>query len=271
MNLCQYIKLQRSKSQCLCPGRERITKLQDSYIWLSQGYTKVGFGSGDRSFAEETHAGLKEAVEFLSGYFHVESGSLSVRAVLAGSRNEYDRLVGELLGVHMKNPSGPRRIAQTQGTDLVFLSPRVYPTDSAYEYSTGSYRRLVLHETTHVFEEYLSPNVEAIPRWWTEGLAVYLSEQWEQEEEFRGTVLGGIKRREIPSVRELAENVSLSYLWGWTIVRYVEYMYGAEMIRNIIEQCADGDVVKIIGEKARKFQTGWAEYLKIEKNNLWPD
>jgi len=77
-------------------------------------------------------------------------------------------------------------MAQPQRTDLVVLSPSAYEQHSIFRYFLDEYRRLLFHEMTHMFEEYLAPAsaMEAVPRWWSEGLAVYLSGQWKYDDQY---------------------------------------------------------------------------------------
>lgn len=60
---------------------------------------------------------------------------------------------------------------------------------------------MATHELVHVIQEYLSPGIEDSPLWWDEGLAVYLSDQWQFESQFcfREPVLQAIRDRQEPS------------------------------------------------------------------------
>lgn len=236
----------------------------ESYSWFNDENIKVGFTEKDRKFVNETSVALREAIKFFSEYFPLQKSFPQIRAILVPDRKEYDHLVKELLKVDIERPSEPNRVAQPQRTDLVLLAPSAYSTDSIYEYSAKEYKRLIFHETTHMFEEYLSPNIEASPRWWGEGLAVYLSEQWKYEDDFRAPVLEGLRNKNIPKIKEIQKDVKLSYQWGWTIVKYIDYCYGRKTILNIVANCVDGDVFKMIGETIRSFERGWKKYLQKE-------
>jgi len=171
-------------------------KMVDSYLKLRKHSIEVRFVEGDKDFAEETLAILEDAIVSLSKYFCLKKTLPPIRAILVPNRSEYERLVINLLGVDIEIPSNPARIAQPQKTDIVFLSPSGYKDHSIYEYNPAEYRRLVFHELTHVFEEYLTPDIETTPNWWSEGLAIYLSGQM-YENELREPVLKGIKERHI--------------------------------------------------------------------------
>lgn len=236
------------------------------YSFFNKDNIMVGYIEKDRSFVEYTYTVLKEAFAFLSEYFHIKEDFPAIRAILVPDRREYDHLVEHLLNVEIEKPSRPSRIAQVQRTEMVFLSPRAYQMDSIYEYSPEEYRRLIFHESTHVVEEYLSPDIEAVTRWWGEGLAVYLSDQWKYEDEFRKPALEGIHKGNIPGIEEIKKDVKMSYIWGWTIVKYIEEHYSKDMIVKIVKECEDGDVFSIIGQPIEDFEEKWKESLKRNSN-----
>jgi hypothetical protein len=187
-----------------------------------------------------------------------------VRAVLVTGRSEFDRLVPGWLGVPIETPSNPARVAQPQRTDLVLLSPSAYAAHSVYKYVPDEFRRLLARELVHMMEEFLSPDIETSPRWWGEGLAVYLSGQWLNEDDFRTPAFDGVARGEIPTFQQIATERKLAYAWGWTVVRFIESVYGKGMIRRIVKECADGDVFAIIGEDVATMEKRWREWLPIE-------
>lgn len=241
----------------------------DDYLLFNEDYIEVRYITKDKVFVEETHNSLDEAVKSLYEYFKLEEKFLSIRAVIVPDRNEFDRLVKELLKVDIETPSRPGRIAQTQRTDLVILSPFAYKRESIYEYRPDEYRRLLFHEVTHVMVEYLSPNIEAQQRWWSEGLAVYLSGQSKYEDEFREPVLEGLKNKQIPNFKEIWGDFRLSYHWGWTIVKYIEELYTHRMIAKIVKECEEGDVFNILDKDIKSLEKEWKNWLS-KKVNLSP-
>ena len=161
-----------------------------------------------------------------------------------------------------------------QRTDLVVLSPRAYEPD-AFHHSPAGYKRLLVHEAVHMVEEYLSPNIEALPRWWSEGLATYLSGQWKAEDRERAEVVQGIQAGVIPALAEMRGGagasdraVELCYVWGWTVVEFIEVGYGRDMVRRVVEECDDGDVFRILGESAQAFESKWRHWLLGRKRGI---
>jgi len=239
----------------------------DGYMTLGEGDLEVKYTEGDKEFAEHTLAVLTKWYAFLTEYFCLqEPFPRQIRAILVPTRSEYDHLVVGLLGVDIELPSNPGRLAQPQQTDIVFLSPSAYQHHSTYSYHADEYRRLVFHELVHVFKEHLSPDIEALPRWWSEGLAACLSRQWMHADQFRfrQPVLDGIRLRRVPPIIEIEADVQLCYAWGWTIVMFIEKAYGRDTIARIVRECEDGDVLATLGEDPYTLERGWQEWLLQE-------
>jgi hypothetical protein len=234
------------------------------YLTLENARFEIRFVEGERPFAEETLGTLSEALPSLTRTFLLAEPLPKVRAVLVTHRAEFDRLVRDLLRVQIEVPSHPARIAQPQGTDMVVLSPSAYANHSIFTYVPDQFGRLLIHELVHMVEEHLSPNVEAIPRWWSEGLAVVLSEQWRHEDGFRRPALDGIARNDVPGLRQIEAETKLAYDWGWTIVRFIEVARGRAAIVRVVKECADGNVFSAMGETAGSLETRWRSWLLAE-------
>ena len=217
---------------------------------------------GENKYAHDAYVTLGDVLSTITAYFNFSESFPKVRVVLVPDRKEFDRLVRELLHVEIEYPSDPARIAQPQRTYMVVLSPSAYERHSIFRYIPDDFRRLLIHELVHMVEEYLSPNIEALPRWWSEGLAVYLSKQWQYEDGFRKPVLEAIKENKIPQITQIRTDRNLAYDWGWTIVRFIENVYGREIILKIVKQCADGDILSLLNEKIDRLDLQWRNWLQ---------
>ncbi len=233
----------------------------DNYLRLGNEKAEIRYVEGEQQLAGETFDALAEALSAITCYFELSKPFPKVRAVLVPSRNEFDRLVRDLLRVEIEVPSNPARVAQPQRTDMVLLSPSAYESHSIFKYVLEDFRRLVAHELVHVVEEHLAPNIEATPRWWSEGLAVYISAQWRHENDFRRPVLKGVEENRVPRIAQIQTDRRLGYDWGWTIVRFINNTYGKEMILRIAKECPDGDVFSVIGEEASGLENRWRDWL----------
>jgi hypothetical protein len=233
----------------------------NNYLRLGDEKVEIMYVEGEREFAQESFDTLGNALSIVTSYFSIAEPFPKIRAVLVRNRNEFDRLVRDLLHVEIEFPSNPARIAQPQRTDMVVLSPSAYENHSIFKYIPDQFRRLLFHEMVHMVEEHLSPNIEASPRWWGEGLAVYLSGQWLNDDEFRKPALDGIAQNDIPGFHQVEAERRLAYDWGWTIVRFIESAYGKEMILRIVKECPDGNVFSVIGEEAGCLEKRWRDWL----------
>jgi hypothetical protein len=217
----------------------------------------------DQAFVAATLDGMLKGAALLTEYFGLHGRFPSVRTILVPDRGEFDRCVAEVLRIQIEVPSHPARIGLPQGTNLVLLSPRAYVPGTNL-HSPEGYERLIGHELTHIVEELLSPDIEALPRWWSEGLAMHLSGDWLEE---AAHVREGVAAGRIPALAEMQDgavtdvSVRLCYQWGWSVVRCIESARGRTAIRRVVERCADGDVLATLDEDPVAFERGWREWL----------
>jgi hypothetical protein len=238
-------------------------KTPRDYLALQQDGMTVEHTPEDQAFVSAAFGGLLRGAALLTDYFDLRGRFPSVRTILVPDRGEFDRCVAEVLRVEIEVPSHPARIALPQGTNLVLLSPRAYEP-GRYRYTFEGFERLIGHELTHIVEEHLSPNIEALPRWWSEGLAMHLSGDWVDElsHVVRETAAG-----RTPAMAAMQDgavtdvSVRLCYQWGWTVVRFLETAHGQAGIRRAVERCADGDVLATLGEEPATFERVWREWL----------
>lgn len=238
----------------------------DQYSCLDRDGLRVYCAADDRAFAEDTIKTLSEATAALCSYFEMDEAIPGIRAVLAPNRDTFDVLVADLLNVKIERPSDPRRIAQPQRTDMVFLSPSAYSTQSTYEYVPEDYRGMVYHELVHVVQEALSPGIENSPFWWDEGLAVYLSGQWQftSQFRFREPVLEAIRDDKLPSLSNVEETPSLGYEFGWTLVRFIEQHRGKHEILRVVKRMKDGNIFSLLNGDRVTLETNWHAWLQAE-------
>ena len=233
------------------------------YHSLGDSSIVVEYAEKDLSYAEEALGYVSEAIGVLCGYFDCAGQLPAIRTMLVPDRSEFDRCVKDVLGVEIEVPSSPVRIGQPQRNELVLLSPRAYEKDF-HTYSPDAFRKLVIHEMTHVVEEHLSRNIEALPRWWSEGLAMLLSQHWQEE---LPHVLEGIESRRIPSITEMQDgavtdpSVRLCYRWGWTIVAHIHVVQGKGAVVRVVRECEDGDVFGVLGSQPEALEADWRRWL----------
>jgi hypothetical protein len=233
------------------------------YAVLRQDGMTLEYVPEDQGFVAATFDGLAKGEARLTDYFGLHGRFPSVRTILVPDRADFDRCVAEVLQIQIEVPSHPARIALPQGTNLVLLSPRAYEP-GRYRYKSEGLERLIGHELTHIVEEHLSPNIEALPRWWSEGLAMHISGDWMEElpHVVKETAAGRIPAMAAMQDGAVADvSVRLCYQWGWSVVRYIEATHGRSGIRGIVGQCADGDVLASLGKDPAAFEREWRDWL----------
>lgn len=236
----------------------------EGYQTLKNAQFELRFVEGERPLAQDALKVLSESLTIITGYFGLLEPFPQVRVVLVANRSEFDRLVRDLLHVEIEVPSNPARMAQPQRTDLVVLSPSAYETHCSWRFVKDEYERLLAHELVHIVEEYLTPDIEMTPRWWSEGLAVFLSQEWRHEERFRQAAVEAIALNRIPSFGQIEAESKLAYDWGWTIVRFLECVYGKGMIRRMVREGVEGRVLSVTGETLDDLERRWREWLLID-------
>ena len=242
--------------------QDNVPALRD-YLQIADHRVDIRFQERDRGFAQQTAVTLRMGIEQLIEYFELDSPLPRVRAFLSHDRAAFDKLVADILHVEIERPSNPSRIAQPQRTDIVLLSPSAYAGQSDYEYEPGDFDRMVYHELVHVFEEHLSPDIEASQLWWSEGLAVYLSDQWRHASQFgfREPVLQAIREGKAPAFADILQDLSLAYAFGWTLIRFIEQTRGKAAIVRAVRQVDDGNVLGELDEDPAQFGRAWQQWL----------
>ncbi len=234
-----------------------------NYRKMSDTNITMYFSEQDSQYAELTLAKALRAYSELKDYFTLEEDIPEIRIILVPNRDEFDRFVADLLHVPIERPSDPRRVAQPQKTDIVFMSPSSYENHCAYTFKHDEFERMIKHELTHVFEEYLTPDMEISPGWWSEGLAVYLSDQWQYKSQFEfcEPVSDALESGNIPSISEILSNRLLRYTFGWTIVMYLEQIMGRDLIVRTVKTLKDEDLLKAVGTDPDSLQKDWSSWL----------
>jgi len=232
-----------------------------TYLSIGNQLLEILYVNGDEHHARDAFDHLGNESPSIIGYFEISEPLPKIRVVLVPDRNEFDRLVRDLLQVEIEVPSNPARIAQAQKSDMVLLSPSAYAAHSTFVFVPAHFHRLLVHEFIHMAEEFLSPDIESVPGWWSEGLAVYLSGQWLFEDEFRKAALNGVEKNIIPAIRQIETDRKLAYDWGWTLVKFFEDVYGKIKILQIVRESTDGKVFSSIGEDLENIEPGWKAWL----------
>lgn len=139
----------------------------------------------------------------------------------------------------------------------------VSPFNPGDVHSYGSMMQVIVHEFTHVVTSEVNSDFSKIPRWLSEGLAVYEAKQVPDGSNIKEI----INMNAIPSLDKLNSNEFVSaggYELSYTIVEYLVNEYGYETIVSFIK--SPKSYKRIIGKSKLEFQNDWKDYL-IEKYN----
>ncbi len=210
---------------------------------------------GEEKIAEMTAAGMVAAVEILKETTGISIRLPLINVFLAPNRMEFDKLVAHLTSI----PTHPSRIGQPQGNDLYLISPSAWSRDAVPSLLTpdggfdhGMYRRLLIHETVHIWEEFISPHgsMEVRPSWFSEGLAVYVSGQYNRDRDMVDAVNEKRKSGLIPELNRFKGPDA--YLWGWMVIRFLIRRFSWERIVTVLKENCSEDVLSDFGPGLEK-------------------
>jgi hypothetical protein len=117
---------------------------------------------------------------------------------------------------------------------------------------------LLIHEFIHILHWNKIGEVNAIPKWLWEGVALYKGCcSWGNVEE-----LEYLKEGDYPSIREINWNSEMQYELGYYIIEYVIKQWHWDNVLQLIE--SNGDIKNSLGISAKKFEEQFYQYLEDE-------
>ena len=134
-----------------------------------------------------------------------------------------------------------------------------------------SLEHLVKHEITHVvFGLYLGQNLQNVPRWFNEGVAMYEADQWNQSENW--TMLTASLSHSLIPLYQLADvfprdesSARVAYAESCSIVMFMVKEYGRESLKECIRALAEGNGIDESMAIATGIDTGWLEKKWLEE------
>ena len=248
----------------------------------SFGKNKVQYRDFDWSFIQSEHfdiyfyGGQQDLAEFASSVSEESYTQISkhlgwdlrkrVSILVYNSHNEFQQT--NVVGVYMSEGIG--------GVTELFKNRVVFPFEGDYE----KFRHVIHHELVHAMlndmiyggsaQNMVSSRTRVrIPIWANEGLAEFLSSNWDTKADM---VLRDLSLHErIPTIQEL--NYFMAYKGGQSLWRFIAGKYGREKISEIFRsmkqtQNAEKGYQKALGMKWSDLSKQWHKYLKKE---YWPD
>jgi hypothetical protein len=228
---------------------------------------RVLFAPGQSGLAETTYDAYLGGVARALKWMALPDEFPFANLYLAPSRVEFDLLVAHIT----RTPTDPWRVGQPLGLDLCLLSPDAYPADAAPAWlgsdglcDSGMYARLVAHETVHMVEEFHSPReaMENRPMWWSEGLAVLISEQHRIDHDVRDHLRADLDAGTLPEIEEL--HGGPAYTWAWAVVDCLRRTVGRKKVTELITGTDGGDILGLLGVDRERFDPQWRDHAMTE-------
>lgn len=253
-------------SLVLAFGKNKVQYRGFDWSILKSKHFDIYYYDDDEFLADRVALLADATYDSISEYF---SHDLSTRVpiLVYKSNNEFQQtnVVLELLGEGVG------------GFTEIYKNRVVIPFTGSYE----ELRHVTVHELTHVFNFdmlyggllesiFARQNVLALPLWFLEGLAEYVSEFWDAEAEMvmRDAAIHGY-------YFALYQNVQgyLAYKQGQSVIRYVAHKYGREKLTDILQnvntsRSLDKALEASIGVNSQGLTEAWVEHIKKQ---YWPE
>ncbi|MBN1783041.1 PD40 domain-containing protein [bacterium] len=167
----------------------------------------------------------------------------------------------------------PYMIPQGLGGFFEFIKGRVViPSDG----TLSKFSHTIRHELVHVFErsvriravrDYQPGRYAAVPLWFTEGLAEFWSDGWDEEAEM--VIRDGVLNNTLVPVTQLwrIQGSYLMYKEGQAILKYISETYGDYKIRQILDNLWRAETFSAVleitlGIDAKQLNEDWMYALK---------
>ena len=255
------------------------------FSWInaqSFGQNKVQYKDFDWNYIQTSHfdiyyyGGQQELAEFVAEVSEESYEQISIHLrwnlknrvsiMVYNSHNEFQQT--NVVGTYMREGIG--------GVTELFKNRVVFPFEGNYE----QFRHVIHHELVHAMindmvyggrmQNIVSSRAKIrVPIWSNEGLAEYLSSNWDPKADM--TMRDIAVHERMPSVKEL--NYFMAYKGGQSIWRFITGKYGREKIADIFRsmkrtQNDQKGYERALGMNYEDLTKQWHKYLKKE---YWPD
>ena len=246
-------------------GKNKVQYRDFDWSYIQTPNFDIYFYGENQDLAEFTSKVSEEAYNQISSHLAWDLKN-RVSILVYNSHNEFQQT--NVIGQYMSEGIG--------GVTELFKNRIVFPFDGDFE----QFRHVIHHELVHAMLNDMvyggtAQNMMAsrtrvrIPLWSNEGLAEFLSSNWDTKADM---VLRDIAIHErIPTVNEL--NYFMAYKGGQSLWRFIAGKYGREKVGEIFRsmkktQSAEKGYQLALGMKWDELSDQWHKYLKKE---YWPD
>ena len=246
-------------------GKNKVQYRVFDWAFIQSPHFDVYFYSGGKELAEFTSKVAEDAYQQISRHLNWDLRK-RVSIIIYNSHNDFQ----QTNVTYQYMPEG------VGGVTELFKNRVVIPFEGSYK----QFRHVIHHELVHAVindmvyggsaQSLVQNRVRLrIPLWMNEGLAEYLSIQWDTEADM---IMRDVSVHDrIPEVREL--NYYMAYKGGQSVWRFIVDKYGWEKIGEIFAQAKiHQDVIKAfqtaLGMDLDDLSKQWQRALKKE---YWPD
>ena len=246
-------------------GQNKVQYRDFDWNYISSPNFDVFYYGDEIDLATFTMEAASEAYEQIAKHLRWNLKK-RVSIIVYHSHNEFQQT--NVVGVYMQEGIG--------GVTELYKNRVVLPFEGDYE----SFRHVLHHELVHAMindliyggrmQNVVSNNIQLmLPLWTNEGLAEYLSMNWDTEADMIIRDLATNER--IPTIREL--EYFLAYKGGQSVWRFIAGKYGREKIGEIFQSMkrygnAQKGFEDAIGMDFEELTEQWHKYIKKE---YYPD
>ena len=246
-------------------GKNKVQYQSFDWSYIQTSHFDIYFYGDNQDLAEFTSKVSEDAYAQISTHLSWDLRK-RVSILVYNSHNEFQQT--NVIGTYMSEGIG--------GVTELFKNRIVFPFDGNFE----QFRHVIHHELVHAMLNDMvyggtAQNMMAsrtkvrIPLWSNEGLAEFLSSNWDTKADM---VLRDIAVHErMPTINEL--NYFMAYKGGQSLWRFIAGKYGREKVGEIFRsmkkaQSAEKGYQLALGMKWKELSDQWHKYLKKE---YWPD
>ena len=246
-------------------GQNKLQYRDFDWSFIQTPHFDIYYYGGEKDLADFTAEVAEESYEQISIHLRWDL-KRRVSIMVYNSHNEFQQT--NVVGTYMREGIG--------GVTELFKNRVVFPFEGNYE----QFRHVIHHELVHAMindmvyggrmQNVVSSRTRIrVPIWSNEGLAEYLSSNWDTKADM---VMRDVSIHErMPSVKEL--NYFMAYKGGQSLWRFIAGKYGREKVGDIFRsmkktQNDEKGYEAALGMNYEDLTKQWHKYLKKE---YWPD
>jgi len=246
-------------------GQNKVQYREFDWSYIQSSHFDIYFYGEEQDLAEFTADIAEEAYEQISIHLRWNLKK-RVTILVYNSHNEFQQT--NVVGTYMREGIG--------GVTELFKNRVIFPFEGNYD----QFRHVIHHELVHAMinDMVYGGNMQSIisnktrlriPLWVNEGLAEFLSSNWETKADM--TLRDIAIHERIPTINDL--NYYMAYKGGQSVWRFITLKYGREKVGEIFKamkqtQSAEKGFERAIGMKWEDLTIQWHKFLKKE---YWPD